>query len=166
MAYHYYTASTFPASSLHNHPSAWNFDSHVQAYIDTELSWNAITRPFEYPPFSNDFVCSPLQTVPKRGSSMRRVVMDLSFPPGCSVNNGIPQDTYQGEYYKLRLPGIDRLVEFIIEKGRHCLVFKKDLRRTYRQFLIDPKDYHLLGFRYQGKFILTLTVLLVYVPRQ
>ena len=97
---------------------------------------------------------------------MRRVVMDLSFPPSCSVNNGIPQDTYLGEYYKLRLPGIDRLVEFIIEKGRNCLVFKKDLRRTYRQFLIDPKDYHLLGFRYQGKFILTLTVLLVYVPRQ
>ena len=30
-------------------------------------------------------VCSPLQTVPKRGSSTRQVVMDLSFPLGCSV---------------------------------------------------------------------------------
>ena len=78
--------------------------------------------------------------------------MDLSFPPGCSVNDGIPQDTYLGEYYKLRLPGIDWLVEFILEKGRHCLVFKKDLRQAYRHFPIDPKDYHLLGFRYQGKF--------------
>ena len=95
-----YTASTFPAS-FHNHPSASNFDSHVQAYIDTELSWNAIAGPFEYPPFSNDFVCFPLQTVPKRGSSTQWVVMDLSFPPGCSVNDGIPQDTYLGEYYKL-----------------------------------------------------------------
>ena len=76
-------------SSLHNHLSASNFDSHVQAYIDTELSWNAIAGPFEYPPFSNDFVCSPLQTVPKRGSSTRRVVMDLSFPSGCSINYGI-----------------------------------------------------------------------------
>ena len=92
--------------------------------------------------------------------------MDLSFPPGCSVNDSIPQDTYLGEYYKLRLPGIDQLVELILEKGRHCLVFKKDLSRAYHQFLIDPKDYHLLGFHYQGKFYLTLVVLLVYVPRQ
>ena len=76
---------------------------------------------------------------------------NLSFPPGCSLNDGIPHDTYLGEYYKLRLPRIDRLVEFILKKGRHCLVFKKDLRRAYRQFPIDPKDYHLLGFRYQGK---------------
>ena len=98
--------------------------------------------------------------------STRRVVMDLSFPPGCSVNDSIPQDTYLGKYCKLRLPGIDQLVEFILEKGHHCLVFKKDLSRAYHQFPIDPKDYHLLGFHYQGKFYLTLTVLLVYVPRQ
>ena len=26
------------------------------------------------------------------------------------------------------------------------------MRRAYRQFPIDPKDYHLLSFRYQGKF--------------
>lgn len=147
-----YTASTRPVSSSHNHPSALNFDSHVQAYIDTELSYNAIAGPFQYPPFADDFVCSPLQTVPKRGSSTRRVVMDLSFPQGSSVNHGIPPDTYLGDQFKLRLPGIDRLVEFILAKGRNCLVFKKDLRRAYRQFPVDPKDYSLLGFCYQGKF--------------
>ena len=74
-----YTTSTLPASSLHNHPSASHFDSHVQAYIDTELAWNAIARPLEYLPFFDDFVCSPLQTVAKRGSPTWRVVMDLSF---------------------------------------------------------------------------------------
>ena len=60
-----YTACTRPVSSSRNHPSALNFDSHVQAYIDTELSYNAITGPFNYPPFADDFVCSPLQTVSK-----------------------------------------------------------------------------------------------------
>ena len=74
-----YTTSTLPASSLHNHPSASHFDSHVQAYIDSELAWNAIARPLEYLPFFDDFVCSPLQTVTKRGSPTWRVVMDLSF---------------------------------------------------------------------------------------
>ena len=121
--------------------------------IDTESSWNAIAGPFVYPPFSDDLVCSPLQTVPKRGLSTRRVVMDLSFTHGSSVNDGIPQDTYLGEHFKLRLLGINRLVEFILEKGRNCLVLKKDLRRAYRQFPIDPKNYNLLGFSYQGKFL-------------
>ena len=56
--------------------------------------------------------------------------MDLSYPQGSSVNDGIPSDTYLGDQFKLRLPGIDRLVEFILAKGRNCLVFKKDLRRA------------------------------------
>ena len=156
-----YTAPTRPVSSLYNHPFASNFDSHVQAYIDTEMPWNAIAGPFVYPPFSDDFVCSPLQTVPKRGSSTRRVVMDLSFPPGSSVNDGIPQDTYLGERFKLRLPGIDRFVEFILEKGRNCLVFKKDLRRAYCRLARDvivfqnKKLPHLLNFQlYQMKDLL------------
>ena len=57
-----------------------------------------------------------------------------------------------GDQFKLRLPGIDQLVEFILAKGRNCLVFKKDLRRANRQFPVNPKDFSLLGFCYQGQF--------------
>ena len=41
-----YTAHTHLVSSSRNHPSALNFDSHVQAYIDTKLSYTAIAGPF------------------------------------------------------------------------------------------------------------------------
>ena len=33
-----------------------------------------------------------------------------------------------------------------IDKGQGCYVYKKDLKRAYRQFPIDPKDYKFLGF--------------------
>ena len=56
-----YTAPTHPVSSLHNHPFASQFASHLQDYIDIELSWNAIAGPFVYPPFSDDLVSSPLK---------------------------------------------------------------------------------------------------------
>lgn len=56
--------------------------------------------------------------VPKRGSSQRRVVMDLSFPPQSSVNSGIAASSYLNEPYWLSLPGIDRLCQF-----RHLLDF-------------------------------------------
>ena len=87
--------------------------------------------------------------------------MDLSFPQKPSVNDGIPSVTYLGDQFKLRLPGIDRLVEFIRTKGRNCLVFKKDLRRAYRQFPVDPKDYSLLGFFNQEKFYSSLWLTLI-----
>ena len=54
--------------------------------------------------------------------------INYTTPSGHSVNDVIPSDSYLGDAYKLRLPGIDRLVEFILQKGRGSLNFKKDLR--------------------------------------
>ena len=145
-----YTSVILPMSSSSNHPSAVAFSDHVEHYIKTELSYHAIAGPFSTNPLHQPLVCSPLQTVPKRGSIQRRVVMDLSFPPQSSVNGGIAASSYLNEPYKLRLPGIDRLCDFILQHGRGCLLYKKDLRRAYRQIPIDPKDYHLLGFSFNG----------------
>lgn len=54
------------------------------------------------------------------------------------------------ETFKLRLLGIDALLEIVLLKGRHCHLFKMDLSRAYRQLRIDPRDYHLLGYRHNG----------------
>lgn len=146
-----YTAENLPTSSSSNHPSAVDFADHVEHYINTELGYHAIAGPFSTNPLHQPLVCSPLQTVPKRGSNQRRVVMDLSYPPRSSINYGIAAASYLNEPYKLRLPGIDRLCQFILQHGRGCLLYKKDLRRAYRQLPIDPKDYHLLGFTFNGR---------------
>ena len=87
--------------------------------------------------------------------------MDLSFPQGSSVNHGIPPDTYLGDQFKLRLPGIDRLVEFILAKGRNCLVFKKDLLSS----LSIPRTIVYSVFVINENFTLILVVLLVYAHR-
>ena len=79
-----YTADKLPESSASNHPSAISFLEHVDFYIATELEHGAIAGPFNHNPLPRPLICSPLQTVPKRGSTKRRVVMDLSFPPSCS----------------------------------------------------------------------------------
>ena len=139
-----------PESTLANHPSAISFSEHADYYITTELEHGAIAGPFIHNPLPRQLICSPLQTVPKRGSTKRRFVMDLSFPPSRSVNSGIPHDSYLDEHYKLRLPGIDRLCQFILQHGRGCLLYKLDLQRAYRQLPIDPKDYFYLGFRHNN----------------
>ena len=146
-----YTAENLPTSSSSNHPSAVDFADHVEHYINTELGYHAIAGPFSTNPLHQPLICSPLQTVRKRGSNQRRVVMDLSYPPQLSVNSGITASSYLNEPYKLRLPSINRLCQFILHHGRGCLVYKKDLRRAYRQLPIDPKDCHLLGFTFNGR---------------
>ena len=64
--------------------------------------------------------------------------MDLSFPPDRSVNSAIPLNSYLDSPFKLRLPGIDRLCELILSKGRRgCgLMFqnKKYAERKYTLF--------------------------------
>ena len=88
----------------------------------------------------------------KRDLSVPRVVHDLSFPPGESVNDRIARDQYLSQPFHLHLPGVDRLVEFILSKGPGCLVFKKDLKRAYRQIPVHPNDYHLLEMCIDGHF--------------
>lgn len=60
-----------------------------------------------------------------------RVVVDLSFPRGYSVNTGIPDTTYLGDEFKVRLNGVDSLLDIIRLKGRHCHLFKMVLNRAY-----------------------------------
>ena len=122
----------------------------MQHYVNTELRCHAIAGPFRNNPFPQPLICCPLQTVPKCGASKRRVVMDLSVPPHASVNIGIPDSSYLNEPNKLRLPGIDRLIKFILQLGQGCLLYKLDLQHAYRLIPIDPKDYHLLGFHFNN----------------
>ena len=85
--------------------------------------------------------------VPKCDSNEYRIVHDLSFPHAKSVNSGIPKDTYLSKEFKLRLPGVDCLVSFVLQKGRGCKVFKRDLKTAYRQLAVDPKSIPLLCFQ-------------------
>ena len=47
-------------------------------------------------------------------------------------------------------PNIDDLLGILKNKARGSLMFKKDLKRAYRQFPICPGDLHLVGFKWNG----------------
>jgi len=113
-----YQSDVLASSSLRNHPSAVKNSAYLSTYISKELSYQSVFGPFRSNPFHTDCVISPLPCVPKRDSDDFRVVHDLSFSEGNSVNDGISKDHYLEQFFKLRLPGIDRLVELINIKGR------------------------------------------------
>lgn len=140
-----YQSSVLPVTSFRNHKSALFHEEHIDKYIETELRHSALIGPFHENPFDVPLATSPLMSVPKRDSLDRRTVIDLSFPPGSSVNDGIPCESYLGEYFKLRYPSIGGLIDIINRRGRGSLLYKVDIQRCYRWLPVDPGDYHLLG---------------------
>ena len=97
---------------------------------------------------------SALNSVPKSETTERRIILDLSFPPGRGVNDGIEKNSFLGQPFKLQLSGTDDMVDLIHQKGSGCSLFKRDLSRAFRQFPVDPADLDKLGFEWRGKVFL------------
>ena len=97
------------------------------------------------------FFLSPLNTVPKHDTDERRIILDLSFPKGHAVNDFISKDEYLQGKVDLVYPKVDDLVDLVKLKGQGCYLFKKDLKKEFRQICIDPLDYSKVGFKFKGK---------------
>ena len=98
-----------PMPATINHSGANMFPEAIQDYLETEISLGATLGPFSIPPFISRIGVSPLNTRPKRDSVKRRVILDLCFPHGESVNDGIQKDQYCGQPIKLKYPTVDQM---------------------------------------------------------
>ena len=113
-----------------NHKGAREFPEAINKYLGKEISHDAAIGPFSSNPFSLPCKINPLNSVPKRCSEDGRIIVDLSFPVGNSVNSTIPKDSYLGEPTELKFPTVDALIAMIKRKGRGCTVFKRELQRA------------------------------------
>ena len=124
----------------------------MQNYFKKEKSLGAIFGPYKQNPFCCNIAASPLHSVPKKEVDERRVILDLSFPKGSSINDFVSTDFYLGDKVNLTYPGVGDLVEIIKRKGQGCLLFKRDLARAYRLIVLDPGDVSLVGYDFNGEF--------------
>ena len=136
-----------------NHPSALQHSDDIDFYIATELGWGALAGPFQGPPVSY-FHTSPLMTRPKKDSSKRRVIVDLSWPDGASVNDGIQRQWYLDGPAAISLPTVEYMENRILQLGPGEYLYKTDLARGYRQLRVDPADWPLLGFCHNGQWFM------------
>ena len=67
------------------------FPNDVKAYLEEEERYGAILGPFKVPPISNIHF-SPFMTKEKPNASHRRVIIELSWPKGASVNSGVDKN--------------------------------------------------------------------------
>lgn len=136
-----------PPSRKQNYFS--KYASFIDAYLVKELNKGAIYGPFKVNPLKCNLTLSPLFTVPK-GEIDRRVIVDCSHGGPSSVNNGIPQDTFLNEPYKLMYPRHEEFISLLVRHGFGCAMWKLDLSRAFRQLVLDPHDLHLQGYEWKG----------------
>ena len=138
-------------SDLINHKSALQFPEHVEHYLKEEIKHQAILGPFSTPPIP--LHTSPFLTREKSGSDKRRVIVDLSWPQGASVNDTVDSSSYMGVEFLLTLPTIDQVTKAVRKFGRNSFIAKIDISRAFKHIPIDPGDIDLLGLHWNKFFI-------------
>lgn len=140
----------FLVSQLRNHSGAIDYPDELDTYLVAERARLSIARPFLSPPFSGRIAISPLNSVPKKDSTERRIILDLSWPLNTLVNTGIDKSLHEGMEFALQYPTVDHIASLSARKGPGCLIYKCDLRKAYRQFYVDPFDFPLTGFHWNN----------------
>ena len=111
-----------------------------------ELDAGRIRGPFPRPPF-RDFVCFPLDIVPKKVPSEFRLIQYLSYPCGSSVNDYIPERTSS-----VRYASISDAIWVLKQLGAGCFMAKTDIKSAFRIIPLHPSDFPLLGMTWDNQF--------------
>ena len=82
--------------------------------------------------------------VPKgHGSGLWRLIVDLSFPRGASVNDGIEPEVCSVHY-----TSVDAACRRVVALGRGAILAKFDVQGAFRTVPVHPEDRWLLGMNW------------------
>ncbi|XP_063425335.1 uncharacterized protein LOC134708617 [Mytilus trossulus] len=116
-----------------NHKSARENYHVVQSKLNKEIEAGRVKGPFTKPPFPL-FVCSPLGLVPKKETNSYRLIHDLSYPKGDSVNSGISP-----EFSAVQYQNIETVIDLVQSYESNCLMSKTDIEHAFRLIPIAKK---------------------------
>ena len=143
-------------SNISNHFSALQYPQAIQQYLDKEKALGAIIGPFSDIP-SDKFHCSPMLTQPK-DIDKRRVILNLSYPKGHSLNDNVDKQSFDGKKFTLKFPTIDDICNEIRKNPNEVLMSKIDISRAFRNLRVDPGDAVKFGLSWNGQYYQDLSV--------
>ena len=139
-----------------NHHSAIQYQAAVNDYLSKEITKGAILGPFEKVEIP-EFYCSPLLTRPE-DHDKRRVILNLSYPKGASLNDAVTRDLFDNKAFTLRFPTIDGILDKIKQAEGPVMLAKIDVARAFRNLRVDPADAFKFGIHWNNKFYLDIVV--------
>ena len=142
---------------LSRHASSKKFiSSHnleqLTSKLNVELEQRRILGPYDSLP-TDSLVISPLYVIPKSTPGKFRLIHDLSYPKGNSVNDHINDERKSVVYCSLL-----EVAEVILKSPEQLYMAKVDLRDAYRIVPIHKDDWKYLGMRYKDKYLVDTTL--------
>ena len=123
----------------------------VVAYLESEQLASRIVGPFDS---LLNIQVNRFGVIPKSNQPGKwRPILDLSYPPGHSVNDGIDP-----QWCSLRYATVDQAIAHILQLGRGALLAKVDVGHAYRNIPVHPEDRHLLGMAWRGQRYIDTTL--------
>ena len=114
----------------------------VEWYIAAECEARRLLGPLDRSKFPQVHV-SPFGVIAKAEPGKWRLILDLSFPSGGSVNDGIDKQVCSLSYIS-----VDDIADRVMCKGKGALLANFDLKEAYRQVPIDPDVCWMLGMEW------------------
>ena len=134
-------------SASANMGSAYLHPEVISSYLRRELSLGRMLGPFPLSFPASELHFNPCGVVPKGHNTGKwRLITNLSYPDGGSVNDGI--DT---EWSSLAYTTVDRVAETAVSLGRGALLAKVDIESAYRLIPVHPCDRPLQAVCWQGQ---------------
>lgn len=128
-----------------NMQSALDHSEVVEKYIQEEREGSRLLGPFRRGEIPNLHI-NRFGVIPKgRATGKWRLITDLSFPDGASVNDGI-----SSALCSLSYTTVDKVAKAAAQLGPGALIAKADIKAAYRIVPVHPEDRRLLGVEWQG----------------
>ena len=128
-------------------PSALLHPAVVDDYLQSERAAGRILSPLDQSALLG-LHTSRMGVVPKGHAPGKwRLITDLSFPEGASVNDGI-----DSELCSLQYTSVERVARVAQQWGPHALLAKVNIKSAYRLVPVHPDDRPLLGLVWNGEY--------------
>ena len=137
--------STLLKSARQNLEGALSHPEVVEDYIKEEVRLGRVVGPIR-PSLRSSCHISRFGVIPKGHQTNEWcLIVDLSFPKGHSINDGIPKHLCSLKYIS-----IDDAVQEILSHGRGAILAKIDIKSAFRLIPVHPLDRHLLGMSWNN----------------
>ena len=122
----------------------------ITQYLHKECSLGRMLGPFPTTASLPPLHFNRMGVVPKcHNTGKWRLITDLSFPHGQSVNDGIDATLYSIAYIT-----VDNVATLVARLGRGSLLAKVDIEAAYRLVPVHPQDRVLQAVHWQGQLFI------------
>ena len=134
-------------SAKTNMQSAMAHPAIVEQYLHKEVAAGNVAGPFPLDSLRDAVILNRFDVIPKaHKSGSWRLIVDLSFPHGCSVNEGISANDASMAY-----SSVEDAAQVVTKLGKNTLLAKIDIASAFRIIPVHPDDRHLLGMKWKNE---------------